>query len=696
MGHPAVEIAGEPCLLALGNPNTGKTTLVNALSGTDLQIGNWPGTTVERVAASFLHGGRRVSVVDLPGAYSLSATTPEEHVTRTEILELAAEAVINVVDATNLERNLYLTLELTELGLPGVLCLNLVDEARRAGIELDTASLASSVGMPVVRTVATRREGISSLVDQAVACTPPKPCVSYPPAIEEAAHLLEQDIPHRGRRWLALAALSGENVELPPAVVARAAELRNDLTQKGVDPFLEIAGARFARAREIAGGATRRRGGAGISFTERLDRWVLHPVLGVPIFLAGMFLTFRFTFQFSDPWIEFAGLFQEVIAAWIAALGLPELLRSLLADGVVGGLGTVVAFAPVLFFLYLAMSFLESSGFLSRAAFLADRVMKGVGLPGRGFIPLLLGFGCNVPAIYATRTLEGFSERLRVALAIPFMACSARLAVFALFAAVFFPTTGATVVFGLYLGGLAVGLLTAALLSRVTPESATSGVMELPPYRMPGGRLLMKQAVARTMAFIRGAGGAIMAAVLVVWILLNIPPGDLTGSLYGRISSALGLVFAPAGFSDWRLVGALIPGFIAKEVVVGTLGVSFLQSEPTAAMGLMEGLGALASALAAALIATANAVPALFGLPSLVPPPPDAPAALHAALASSTTPAGALAYLTFILLYTPCVATVAAIKQEFGARWAWFTVVYQLVVAYLFALLVYQVGRFLL
>jgi ferrous iron transport protein B len=675
----------------VGNPNTGKSTLINALSGADLQVGNWSGTTVERMEAHFSCGGRRVTLVDLPGTYSLSATTPEEALARRELLEQRPDVVLDVVDAGNLERNLYLTLELTELGHPLVVVLNLVDEAAEKGITLDAAALERELGVPVVATVASRGQGLAEVAARALHPALPGPQVSYPPLIEEAVGELARslEVPHR--RWLALAALAEEEVEVPEAARPVLEKWRHRLREAGVDAFLEIAEARYRRARDLARAAAgEARGGHGL--TERLDSLVLHPVLGVPVFLAGFFVVFRFTYLFSDPWVEFAGAVQEVLAGWIGALGLPRLVRSFLAEGLVGGLGTVLAFTPVLFFLYLALSFLESSGFLARMAFLADRVMKSVGLPGRGFLPLLLGFGCNVPALYATRTLEGFHDRLRVAMAIPFMACSARMTVFALFAAVFFPRQADLVVFGLYLGGLSLGLLTAMLLSHLTPPSVTSGVMELPPYRMPTAAVLLRLARLRTMDFVRGAGGVILAAVLVVWLLLNVPPGDLSQSLYGRLAGALGFLFRPLGIEDWRLVGALVPGFVAKEVVVGTLGVSYLGSQAGTALGLNEGLQALGQALVAALQGTLNAFPAMVGLPQLVSAPPEVPGGLPGALSASVSPAGALAYMTFVLLYTPCVATMAAQAREFGRRWAAASAAWQLTLAWLAGLLVYQVG----
>ncbi len=682
----------ERLLVTVGNPNVGKTTLINAVSGSRFEVGNWPGTTVDRLSAHCKLSGRSVEIVDLPGSYSLAATTPEEKIARDELLALKPDLVVDVVDAGNLERNLYLTLELAEMGLPVVVALNLVDEARAKGLTIDADLLARELGLAVVPLVASRGEGIGELCEQALRDNPAAcPLVAYQPcieaAVEELGALLE-GAPER--RWLALAALSGETVRLPLPVAERSESLRQKLEAEGVDPFLEIAGQRYRTAHELSQRVLDRQQ-APPQLTEKIDRWLLHPWLGLPLFLAGMLLVFRFTFLFSDPWIEFVGAVQGVLAGWVAGSALPPVVQSFLADGLIGGVGTVMAFAPVLFFLYLAMSFAESSGFLSRAAFIADRVMHWAGLPGRGFIPLMLGFGCNVPAIYATRTMEDFNDRLRVALAIPFTACSARLAVFVLFAAVFFPAQATAVVFGLYLLGLAAGLTTAAILGKLAPTGHSSGAMELPAYRLPTLGLTLRQAWMRTFAFIKGAGGSITITVLVIWLLLNVGGGKPENSLYAQLSQLLVPVFTPLGVTDWRLVGALIPGFIAKEVVIGTLGVSYLGSEPVAALGLMDGLQQLGQSFLTACWAFLNAIPAMFGLPQLAPPAPEAPDGLAGALGTSIAPAGAMAYLVFLLLYTPCVATVVAIRQEFGRRWASFSVFYQLLVAYVLGLLAYLV-----
>jgi len=668
-------------LVTAGNPNTGKTTLVNALSGANLQIGNWPGTTVERIETCLNLPEGRACLVDLPGAYSLAASTAEERLTRDELLTHPPHAVLNVVDASNLERNLYLTLELTELGYPTVVALNLLDEARSRGLALQPEILAERLGIPVVSTVAVREEGVHELVRASLTTTPSPLRLAYPEPIEAAAAILEARIDHPARRWMALAALTGEDIKLEESVHHEAERLRADLEKGGVDPFLQVTGTRYQAAREIAGAVQSTRAGAH-RLTEALDRWFLHPWLGIPLFLVGMLAVFRFTFQLSEPWIGFLEQVQGVLSGWLAALPLPALLVSLLSDGLVGGVGTVLAFTPVILFLFLALSFLEASGFLARSAFLVDRLMQALGLPGRAFIPMILGFGCNVPAISATRTMESFSDRLRVALAVPFAACSARLAVFTLFAAAFFPEHSALVVFSLYILGLVVGLATSLLLGRFTPRSLMGSVMELPPYRIPPWKVVWRQSWARTRSFLEGVGGAILVAVLAVWVLLNLPPGDLSQSLYARVSSVLAGFMAPLGIHDWRLAGALLPGFVAKEVVIGTLGLSFLQSEPVVPLGFLEGARQLGAGLGTALLGTLQAVPALFGLPHLTPPPPEAPAGLEAALTGSLSRSGALAYLVFVLLYTPCVGTLMALRLEFGRRWAAASALYQLAVAY--------------
>ncbi|MFN3369137.1 MAG: ferrous iron transport protein B, partial [Thermus sp.] len=589
------------------------------------------------------------------------------------------DRILNVLDAGNLERSLVLTLELMELGLPMALVVNLLDEAEAKGLRIDLAALEEVLGLPVAGTVASRGQ-VADVLPKAKEARIPTPKVQYPEALEEALGRLGPWVPNRA---LALLALMGEEgLPLSREALEVLKEERERLANTGHDPYLMALEARYAMAQEVYRRVTHRVG-TKPPLTEKLDRLVLHPLLGLPLFLLALFLVFRLTFTLSTPWVDLIGKVQEVLAGWAIALPLPYLFRSFLAEGLVAGVGTVLAFTPLLFLLYLALAFLELSGFLARMAFVADRAMQWAGLPGKAFIPLALGFGCNVPAIYATRTLSHPLDRLRTALAIPFMACGARLPVFTLFAFVFFPQQAPLVVLGLYLLGMITGLSTALLLGKVLGAERGEGTMELPPYRFPPWRLLLRLAWARTQGFVQGAGGPILIAVLTVWALLHLPL--LGGSTYAFLAKALTPLFHPLGLEDWRLVGALIPGFIAKEVVVGTLGVSFLGAENLSPLGLAAGIRELLASLLSALAGTLQGLGTLFLplAPSLAPEPTP----FQAALKEVVSPSGALAYLVFVLLYTPCVATLAALRQVVGGRVAAMAVAYQLSLAYLLAFL---------
>ena len=667
----------------VGNPNVGKSSLINAIAGSNLSVGNWPGTTVDRLSISFELAEIRVEWVDLPGTYSLAGATSEEAITRQELLEAAPDVIVNVIDAGNLERNLGLTLELCELGLPLVIVLNLVDEARAHGIEVDARKLADCVGVEVIETVASNGQGCAQVKTALLQAGQARALVEYPEYFQAAIRQLEEQ-----NRWRAVTLLSEDVPGL--AASERSQQIRRQLEQVQ-DPFLSVAEARLKMARHLTLDVEARVD-RGVSRSEKIDRLLLHPLLGLPLFLLGMLGVFRFTYEFSAPWIGYLEVVKTVLSGWVTCWGLAPLPQSFLVNGVIGGAGTVAAFSPVLFLLYLAMAFLEASGLLARTTFLFDQVMKWIGLPGRSLIPLLLGFGCNVPAIYSTRILPNLGDRLRVALAIPFMACSARLTVFVLFAAIFFPKTAPYVVLGLYLLGLFLGLLTALVVRRYVPQdSDRTGIMEMPPYRFPSWRATFRQAWLRTHSFLRDAAGPILGAVLLVWFLHQVPAGKPENSLYAGVSRALTVPLAPLGIHDWRLAGALMPGFIAKEVVVGTLGVSFLGEEPVAACGFGEGVQQLAVGFGVALKETALGVPKLFGVPSAELPADESPGGLSAAIGRASDSAGALAYLVFLLLYTPCVATVAAIRSEFGNRWAVFSVAWQISVAWLAGWIVYQV-----
>lgn len=717
-----LKAAREPRVVVVGNPNVGKTTLINAVAGTNLKVGNWSGVTIEKREAHLKHAGRSVYLLDLPGAYSLSPHTPEELITRTALLDEAPDAVLNVLDAGNLERNLYLTLQLLDFQLPIAVALNLVDEARDKGLTVDAKALSRALGVPVIETVASKGQGTPELMKGVLKGATLGIAARYPEAIEAAvadltARMADMPtLPPHAHRYLALALLEGD-----PSVRGRLAATGHQplldaadahllsLNESGIDALIEIAEARYARAGDLARVAVPQ-AEARRTLSERLDRLALHPILGIPIFLLLVLLVFRLTFSVASPFVDLiGGPLQETLSGWMTgALAWFPLLRDLVVGAIIPGVGTVLSFLPTLLVLYLAMSFLEDSGYMARAAFLMDRLMRGIGLDGRAFIPLILGFGCNVPAIYATRTLERRSDRLLVSMILPFMSCSARLPVYVVFAAALFPRSGSWLVWGLYVLGMLVAFAFALLLRRTALPAEGGGVLlELPPYRFPAGRVLWKHAYRRTASFARRARTTVMGAVAVVWLLLaipavsgqqfaQVPPQD---SLFGTASQAVSPIFAPLGFGNWQATGALVPGFIAKEVVVGTLGQIYLgeQAAAPAPLGLLEGAQQAISATWEAVKASVQAIPTIIALPHLgADTSTDAKSPLAAALARAFTPASALAYLVFVLLYTPCIATVGALAQEHGRRVAWTTVAWQMATAWLAGFLTYQIASRLL
>lgn len=650
------------CLV--GTPNVGKTSLINAIAGSRLEVGNWAGTTVEVATARTVVDGAEVRLVDLPGAYALGSTGAEEDVVL-PALEADPEAlVVNVVDAVHLARDLTLTLELAELGRPMVVALNLIEQAAARGLALDPAALEATLGVPVVALRDHRRHGAAELVAAARRAARPTVAVAYPDAVEAAARDLV--VAGAASRWHALATLTDE---LPIATRAP----RGVAAVADLDPFLAVAEARHRRAHALAALATHV-SRSRVDPSERVDRWLLHPLVGPVALVAGLALVFHLTFALSDPWVGLFGTVQEVLAGWVAAAGLPPLLESFLAGALVEGVGTVVAFVPVLFVLYVILGVLENAGILARVAFLADGTMRALGLPGRAVLPMVLSIGCTVPAVQATRTLEERGDRLRVALAIPSIPCSARLPVFVLLAAAFVPAYAALVLTGLYVLGFAVAIASALAFKQLLRTPPGSGAMELPSYRWPPARLVLRLAWARTKAFLRGATGPILIAVVAVWALLALELANGT-SLFETVARGLAPVFAPLGMGDWRVVGALIPGAVAKEVVLGSLALTLLGDAPAAGVGLLEGLAAIGAGLLEALRGTLTA---LWGVGGAEPLDGD----LSARLGGVLTTGGAVALMVFTLLYVPCVATLAALRKAFGTRWMAFSIVWQTGVAY--------------
>lgn len=660
-------------VLALaGNPNVGKTCVFNNLTGARQYVGNWPGVTVEKKEGELLHAGERVRVVDLPGTYGLGAHAVDELIARDFILSGAADVIINVVDATNLERNLYLTVQLLEMGAKVVVALNVMDEAAAKGLKIDVPKLGALLGVPVVPTVATKKQGMAELLTTALQQAREEKkraqVIHYGKEAEEELAKLEaligeQSVPFKGfsPRWVAVKLLEGdEQVERQlsayPALLDAARKAAARLEKlTGEDAETLIAEGRYGFIAGLIKEAVTRQPTVAEKDTlsDKIDRVVTHRVLGIPIFLGAMWAVFKFTFWLGDPLVGYI----ESFFAWLgaaAAKAIPhDLLASFVSEGLIGGVGSVLVFVPPIFLLFLALSFLEDSGYMARAAYVMDRLMHALGLHGKSFIPLVIGFGCNVPAIMATRTLESRRDRLITLLVAPLISCAARLPVYVLFAGAFFGARQGLVVFSLYLLSIAFAILVGLLLKLLVFKGEEAPfVMELPPYRLPTLRGTLIHMWERGSSFIRKAGTIIFGVVAIVWLLSHLPPGAaVEQSLIGRLGQAIAPLYAPCGFGTWEAAVALLFGVLAKEAVVGTLGTVY---------GVGEEGGALA-----------------------------------AAVQHHFTPLPAYAFMVMTLLYIPCVATIGAIRREAGWRWAAFATAYTLALGWLVACLIFQAGRLL-
>ena len=725
-----------------GNPNSGKTTLFNALTGARQQVGNWPGVTVECKIGHY-RDGDLIEVADLPGVYTLGspagADSLDERIAQNALLQGDARVIVNVIDSSNLERNLYLTAQLLEMRLPMVIALNMTDLSRKQGIAVDPRRLSAELGCPVVPVVASRGQGVAELKAavrrSAVQGWAPGANLEYAERLEKAIgevtpHIAVAAARHAvAPRWLAVKLLEGDEAARQIAgsgadvVMARVAP--NFEVDQGEDIDIAIADGRYAFANSLARAAVDMRGLMRRASSDRLDRLVLNRWLGLPIFLAVMYLMFMFTINLGGAFVDFfdqaaAALFVDGPGALLAGLGSPDWLRVLLADGLGGGLQVVATFIPIIGCLYLFLSLLEDTGYMARAAFLMDRYMRRIGLPGKAFVPLIVGFGCNVPAIMATRMLERQRDRTLSVLMTPFMSCGARLAVYALFTAAFFPVGGQNVVFALYLAGVAAAIGTGFVLKHTLLTGETSAfVMELPPYQVPNFRGVLLHTWARLKSFIFGAGKIIVVVVTALSFLNSLGADGSFGnedsdrSALSAVGRALVPVFEPLGIEDdnWPAAVGIFTGIFAKEAVVGTLNALYLSLDKSAAKagGEAEGAPDLVQGLSAAL-ATIPENLAAFG--ALIADPLGLGAAgigseLAAAEAQDVSPdtfgamvsrfdgaAGALAYLLLILLYVPCVAALGAINREIGAAWTVFAAAWMMGVAYAVSVCFYQAATF--
>ena len=659
--HPAQATTTEPTtaqqalLVALaGQPNVGKSTLFNLLTGLNQHVGNWPGKTVERREGFFTFDDTTYRLVDLPGTYSLTANSAEEVIAREFIIRERPDVVIALVDAATLERSLYLVAELIALPAPLVVALNMMDVAEQEGVRIEPEVLQAAMGVPVVPMIATRGEGVRELLETVhrLACgevpynpKPPRIRADHREVLEEIERLIANHVPAPyPQEWIALKLLEGDRevtrmmqANLPPDRW----EAVHRVLRAHDDALVAVASGRYEWiGRMVRAAVTRPRAGQ-ISLTERLDRWATHPFWGLVVLAGILGLVFWLTYTIGTPLQDLLDTYVVGALADMARTALaggPPWLADLIADGVIGGAGAMLTFLPILVIFFAVMGILEDVGYLARAAFVMDGFMHLMGLHGKSFLPLFLGFGCNVPAVLGTRVIESRRARLLTLLLAPLVPCTARMAVIAFLAPVFFGPAATLVSWGMVLLALAVLALSGALLNRFLFHGQRAAfIMELPLYHLPNWRTIGLVVWQRSLAFVRKAGTLILAVSVVVWILSTFPGGSVEESFLAQAGRWLEPVGRWMGL-DWRLMVALLTSFIAKENSIATLGVLF-------------GAGENAGRLAETLVATFS-------------------------------PATALAFLVVQMLFIPCVATVGAIRQETGSwRWTLFDVGFLLIVS---------------
>lgn len=660
-----------------GNQNCGKTTLFNQLTGSNQHVGNFPGVTVER-KEGIVKKHPEMIVVDLPGIYSLSPYTSEEVVTRDFLLHEHPDAIINIIDATNIERNLYLTLQLLELNIPMVLALNMMDEVRANHGSIDLGKFSAELGIPCVPISASKNEGIEDLVSAAIAAGEKKRLprrldfCSGPvhKAIHALCHLIEDHaeaskIPVRfaatklvegDEPTIAALNINENELDIVDHIVR---EMESDL---GTDRLAALADMRYSYIEELCEKTVVKAQQSREQLRSlKIDSILTHRIWALPIFVAIMFAVFWITFGpigifFQDLLAEGVQLAIDGFESLLIYAEINPILQSLLIDGVCAGVGSVLSFLPVIIILFFLLSLLEDSGYMARIAFIMDKPLRRLGLSGRSFVPMLVGFGCSVPAILSTRTLSSDRDRKMTILLVPFMSCSAKLPIYAMFAAAFFPGYAALVTIGLYVFGILAGILAALILKGTKFRgNPVPFVMELPSYRLPSAKSVSLHMWEKAKDFLKKAFTVILLATVIIWVLqsfdfrFNYVENSET-SMLGSIGKLIAPIFAPLGFADWRAASALITGFSAKEAVVSTLSILTGSSLET----------------------------------------------LPAVLSGMFSPLSALSFLVFTLLYTPCVAAVGAMNQELGKRSSTLGVVItQCAVAWLAAFLVYTIGLIL-
>lgn len=711
----------------VGNPNCGKSTIFNALTGARQRIGNWPGVTVEKKTGIFIEHGSEVSVVDLPGIYSLTAVSAtaamDERITCDFVASNQCDIIVNIVDASNLERNLYLTTQLLEMKIPMIVAVNMVDIARQRNLVLNLTLLAQQLGCPVVAVEGNKKKGFTqlkhTLLKVAKQPLPSTQTLPYPPAVQSAASLIattiKEKVPEQtaSAAWLAWRLLEDDvyantlvKHQLTDLVQQQQKHLQHLLAE---DVDIIIADTRYGFAHRITQLVVTKGVSAKHTVSMLIDKVVLNRVLGIPIFLVVMYLMFLFAINVGgafQPFFDIASdtIFVQGLSQLLLSWHLPIWLTAIVASGIGKGINTTITFIPVIGAMFLFLSLLEDSGYMARAAFVMDRAMRAMGLPGKSFVPLIVGFGCNVPAIMATRTLENRRDRILTVMMSPFMSCGARLAIFAVFTAAFFPVGGQNVVFALYLIGILIAVLTGLILRKTILQGEPSPlIMELPPYHIPTLHTVLQQAWQRLKGFIFKAGRFIIPICILVGVLNSITSdGSLhiantsQHSLLSELGRVLTPIFAPLGLhaDNWPATVGLLTGVLAKEIVVATLNTLYTQ---VGHLALATDQFHFWAGIHAALISIPNNLAALgqaFSNPILASAPDHTvtQGVFGQMYQRFDGQIGAFAYLLFVLLYIPCVSTTAVTGRELGRGWMLFSIFWNTSLAYGIAVLFYQMA----
>lgn len=656
----------------VGNPNSGKTTLFNALTGSNQHVGNWPGVTVERKEGNFKYNDTEYTVVDLPGTYSLGAYSEDEIVARNYILTANPDVVINIIDATNIERNLYLTTQLMGMGINIVVALNMMDEAKQKQIEIDIEKLSKNLGLPVVPIIASKSTGLKDLIEKSIEMMDTNENsnvnFSYGEALEKEIKDIENNLEGLDlvypKRWVAVKILEGDSEIKNIKAIQNLKSLKDRLfflEDKNAAYEFEIVDKRYSFIGNVLSDSLKRPQNEVITVTDKIDKVITHKYFGIPIFALIMFVIFQLTFSFGQNFLGgYMASLVEIIGDGVlnvlTYLGASNWIKDFFVNGVFAGVGTVLEFIPLIMVLYFFLGILEDTGYMARAAYIMDSLMRALGLHGKTFISMIVGFGCNVPGIMATRTLENKKDRMIALLINPFMSCGARIPIYLIFIAAFFPNHGGIALFALYFLGIIVALVVGKVFSKTLFKGEVSHfIMELPPYRLPAFKYVVRDMWAKVKDFVVRAGTIIFAVVTLLWILSMLPLGVepySQASILGRIGTFIAPIFRPAGFGTWQASVSLFAGIAAKEAVVATLGMVYA--------GVTEG------------------------------------SELIDAIRSSFTTLSAISFLVMVLLYTPCAAVIGTVKRETNSyKWAIFMAIYPFVIGWVFAVLIYQIGTLL-